>query len=160
MTIPKELVCLTIIPPLIAIWLLLRWRSIGVNESPRYGYGLTMCLALNGCGCFFVYSGYAALLLAPILCFSIAVAVATTVGRYLFLVGVAGCPWFLLPAVMYTRYTYDSEQIAAYGMPPFDRFTGFVLACGVAGAMFTQIVIPLFEATNKPMHPSRGSGVS
>lgn len=154
MTILKELVWLTLIPPLIAIWALLSWRRAEVDETPRYATGLAICLALNCCGCFFVYAHYAALLLAPILCFSIAVAVAKSVGRHSFLVGVAGCPWFLLPAVVYTRNTYTPDQIEAYGMPPFDRFTGFVLVCGVAGAMFIHFVELLTNTTNNPMDRS------
>ena len=160
MTILKELVWLTMIPPLFAIWTLLSGRRTEVNEAPQYATGLAICLALNCCGCFFVYAHYAALLLAPILCFSIAVAVAKSVGRHSFLVGVAGCPWFLLPAVVYTRNTYFPDQIEAYGMPPFDRFTGFVLACGVAGAMFIHFVELQTNATDIPRNRSGGSGVS
>ena len=157
MTIPKELVWLTLIPLLSAIWMLFNWKRIVVEAAPRYGRGLAVCLLLSGCGCFFAWAHYAALLLAPILCFSIGVAVAGTVGRHSFFVAVAGCPWFLVPSIVYTRNTYTHDQIAAYGMPPFDRFTVFVLAFGVAGAIVAQIAELLTKATNKPMDPSGGS---
>lgn len=139
MTIPKELVWLALVPPLIAFWMLFRRNGTVVKTAPNYRRGLAMCLLMNGCGCFFAGANYAALLLAPILSFSIAVAVARTVGRYSFFVGVAGCPWFLVPAIVYTRNTYTTDQVVAYGMPPFDRFTGFVLAFGVTGALVAQI---------------------
>ena len=155
----KELVWLTIVPPFIAGWLLFTLSPVGIDAKPRYGAGLATCVILSACGSLFPLA-YTGVFLGPILCFSIAVSVALSVGKHAFFVGIAGCPWFLVPGIICTRSTYSIDQINAYGMPPFDRFTCVTLVFGLAGALFVQTLFVVQNKTNNPMDRSGGPAAS
>ena len=74
-------------------------------------------------------------LTAPVMSFAIAFVATMTMPKFRVVSGFVTNWWFMIPGWYYARATYSVDQIQAYGLPPWDRFSACVLVCGAIGVL-------------------------
>ena len=138
-----DLLLLIVIAPVAGAVAIARiWGPVSAGAPVRYAEAIGVAVALNILAIPTLNCGYFSLVMVPAACFCISAVVAAAAGRHAFVCGPLACPWFLLPSIIQFRLTASTEHVAAYALPPSDRFTMFTLSCGLLGAFVVHVAWP------------------